>query len=294
MIKVVASTSTYILITLSILFIPNTLLASVIGISTYKIKGGLSKDQFEDKLSKVISKASSKKIEILLLPELITFDLFPVNPSKKEIKSNIELLVEYQQRYSKFLQKQARINKITILGASNYIKDAGKTFNAAFIVFPDKPIQSQYKNYPTPWEIKYGIQRSKGIKLFKYKDLNFSVLICHDVEFPNLSMELAKKNIDIIFVPSMTDDENGYQRVLRTSQARAIEQMVYVALTGTKSELEKAPWNSYVGHSNWIKPKNKYFNSDMLSDDLLIINLNKKDLIKSRKDLKQVYPARDI
>ena len=48
------------------------------------------------------------------------------------------------------------------------------------------------------------------------------VLICYDVEFPELARLAALQGAQIILVPFWTDTKNAYQRVRYCSQARAI------------------------------------------------------------------------
>jgi len=65
------------------------------------------------------------------------------------------------------------------------------------------------------------------------------ILICYDVEFPELSRLLADEGMDILFVPFLTDTQNGYSRVRYCAQARAIENECYVAIAGSVGNLPK-------------------------------------------------------
>ena len=57
------------------------------------------------------------------------------------------------------------------------------------------------------------------------------------MEFPELSRLLRDPQIDILFVPYWTDTRNGYLRVRRCAQARAIENECYVAISGSFGDL---------------------------------------------------------
>ncbi|MGZ8516884.1 MAG: nitrilase-related carbon-nitrogen hydrolase, partial [Chitinophagaceae bacterium] len=50
---------------------------------------------------------------------------------------------------------------------------------------------------------------------------------------------LAEQGMQILFVPFMTDTQNGYTRVRSCSQARAIENECYVAIAGSVGNLPK-------------------------------------------------------
>ena len=65
------------------------------------------------------------------------------------------------------------------------------------------------------------------------------ILICYDVEFPELSRILADDGMNILFVPFLTDTQNGYSRVRNCAQARAIENECYVAIAGCVGNLPR-------------------------------------------------------
>jgi predicted amidohydrolase len=65
------------------------------------------------------------------------------------------------------------------------------------------------------------------------------ILICYDVEFPELSRIYADQGMQILFVPFLTDTQNGYTRVRHCAQARAIENECYVAIAGCVGNLPK-------------------------------------------------------
>jgi predicted amidohydrolase len=59
------------------------------------------------------------------------------------------------------------------------------------------------------------------------------------VEFPELGRLLAQEGMEILFVPFLTDTQNGYTRVRYCAQARAIENECYVAIAGCVGNLPK-------------------------------------------------------
>ena len=50
---------------------------------------------------------------------------------------------------------------------------------------------------------------------------------------------MAEEGMDILFVPFLTDTQNGYSRVRNCAQARAIENECYVAIAGSVGNLPK-------------------------------------------------------
>ena len=76
-----------------------------------------------------------------------------------------------------------------------------------------------------------------GINVFDTDAGRVGILICYDVEFPELSRLLAADGMDILFVPFLTDTQNGYSRVRHCAQARAIENECFVAIAGSVGNL---------------------------------------------------------
>jgi predicted amidohydrolase len=65
------------------------------------------------------------------------------------------------------------------------------------------------------------------------------ILVCYDVEFPELARLLAQDRMQILFVPFLTDTQNAYMRVRCCAQARAVENECYVAIAGSVGNLPK-------------------------------------------------------
>ena len=63
------------------------------------------------------------------------------------------------------------------------------------------------------------------------------MLICYDSEFPELSRRLADAGARLLFVPFCTDNRQGYLRVRYCCQARAIENQLYVVMSGNVGNL---------------------------------------------------------
>ena len=83
------------------------------------------------------------------------------------------------------------------------------------------------------------MQGGQSIQTYDTDCGRIGILICYDVEFPELGRILAEDGIDILFVPFLTDTQSGYSRVRNCAQARAIENECYVAIAGSVGNLPK-------------------------------------------------------
>jgi predicted amidohydrolase len=113
-----------------------------------------------------------------------------------------------------------------------------KLFNVGYLCRRDGGLERYEKIHVTPDEAKiWGMQRGQKLQTFDTDAGKIGILICYDSEFPELSRLLADEGMDILFVPFLTDTQNGYSRVRLCAQARAIENECYVAIAGSVGNL---------------------------------------------------------
>jgi predicted amidohydrolase len=111
-------------------------------------------------------------------------------------------------------------------------------FNVGYLCKRDGSIERFEKIHVTPDEAKvWGMQGGNEIRVFDTDCGKVGILICYDAEFPELCRLLADEGMDILFVPFLTDTQNGYSRVRHCAQARAIENECYVAIAGSVGNL---------------------------------------------------------
>ncbi len=60
---------------------------------------------------------------------------------------------------------------------------------------------------------RFGHGKRGLLKVFNTGCGKIGILICYDVGFPELPLLLANERMDILFVPFLTDTQNGYSRV---------------------------------------------------------------------------------
>ncbi len=118
--------------------------------------------------------------------------------------------------------------------------DGPKLYNVGFLCRRDGTFEEYTKMHVTPDEAKYwGLTGGDTIKVYETDCGPIGVLICYDVEFPELPRILANDGMNILFVPFLTDTQNGYSRVRYCARARAIENECYVAIAGSVGNLPK-------------------------------------------------------
>ncbi len=119
-------------------------------------------------------------------------------------------------------------------------KGESQAYNAGFLCRRDGTYEMYEKLHVTPDEIKsWGLSGGKQLKTFDTDCAKIGILICYDVEFPELSRLMADQGMQILFVPFLTDTQNAYSRVRVCAQARAIENECFVVIAGSVGNLPR-------------------------------------------------------
>ncbi len=127
---------------------------------------------------------------------------------------------------------------MNIVGGSLPVVEDGELFNVAYLCQRNGRVDRQYKLHITPDERSYWMIRGgQGLKTIETDAGRVGILICYDVEFPELARLQALAGMDILFVPIWTDTKNAFLRVQRCAQARAIENECYVVVAGSVGHL---------------------------------------------------------
>mgnify|MGYP003371692138 CR=1 FL=1 len=130
--------------------------------------------------------------------------------------------------------------KFIITGSMPYVKEDGGLYNVGFLCRRDGTYEMYEKIHVTPDEVKsWGLSGGKRVQTFETDCAKIGVLICYDVEFPELSRLIADQGMQILFVPFLTDTQNGYSRVRVCAQARAIENECFVVIAGSVGNLPR-------------------------------------------------------
>jgi predicted amidohydrolase/GNAT superfamily N-acetyltransferase len=152
------------------------------------------------------------------------------------IRELAKYTAEIKQRLS---QLSISYNINIVSGSMPEVVD-DKLYNVGYLCHRDGRIERYEKIHVTPDEAKvWGMQQGNSMKCFDTDCGKIGILICYDSEFPELSRLLADEGMDILFVPFLTDTQNGYSRVRLCAQARAIENECYVAIAGSVGNLPK-------------------------------------------------------
>lgn len=206
----------------------------------YMMKKIDSFEEFATQCEYFVEVASTYKSDFAVFPEIFTTQLLSFLNEKIPSQA-IRKLTDYTEDYIRLFTNLAVKYNVNIIGGSHFVEEDQDIYNVAYLFRRDGTIDKQYKIHITPNERKWwGIQAGDEVRVFDTDCGKISMLICYDIEFPELSRIVAAKGANIIFTPFCTDDRNGYMRVRYCAQARAIENQVYTVIAGTVGNLTHA------------------------------------------------------
>ncbi len=210
-----------------------------LGLIQWQMRSYKNLDELLEQAEFFIDSVSGYRSDFALFPEFFNAPLMAENNHMPEAEAIRELAKHTEAIVQKFSEFSVSYNINIITGSMPEMK-GDRLYNVGHICKRDGSVERYEKLHVTPDEAKiWGMQGGKGLKTFDTDCGKIGVLICYDVEFPELSRILADDGMDILFVPFLTDTQNGFSRVRHCAQARAIENECYVAVAGSVGNLPK-------------------------------------------------------
>jgi predicted amidohydrolase/ribosomal protein S18 acetylase RimI-like enzyme len=177
--------------------------------------------------------------DFALFPEMFTAPLMADYNHLTEADAIRELAKHSEPIHKRFQEFAISYNINIITGSMPYLEN-GTLYNVGFLCKRDGTSEMYAKIHVTPNEVQHwGMKGGSQFKTFDTDCGKIGVMICYDVEFPELSRIMADEGMNILFVPFLTDTQNAYTRVKHCAQARAIENECYVAIAGCVGNLPK-------------------------------------------------------
>lgn len=204
----------------------------------YRMRRIASWDEFEQQVDFFVSTAEQYDCHLLLFPELFTAQLFATLPPRTPSKESIIWLTEQTPRYLALFKGLAERSGLMIVAGSHPVASSTGLHNTAHLFTPAGNVYTQDKLHMTPNERnEYGLVPGEGVRVFETGFGRLAIQVCYDIEFPELARLVTLAGAELILVPFSTDERKAYLRVRYCAQARAVENVVYVVLSGNVGNL---------------------------------------------------------
>jgi predicted amidohydrolase len=200
-----------------------------------------SLDEFKQIVTFFIDVAADYKCDFVVFPELFTLQLLSLENEQVPPERAIDKLTEYTDRLEEFFSDMAVRYNVNIIAGSHPTKmPSGRVQNICMVCLRDGSVHHQAKIHPTPNERHWWhLEGGDHLQMIQTDCGPIGVLICYDSEFPELARHLVDQGAQILFVPFCTDERQGYLRVRYCCQARAVENQVYVVMSGNVGNLPR-------------------------------------------------------
>lgn len=198
-------------------------------------------NEFIDVVAYFVDVVADYSGDFVVFPEMFTLQLLSIEDQELSSAEAIEALTKYTPRFKEAMRDLALRYNINIIGGSHPTRvENGRVENISYIFLRDGTVHEQPKIHPTPNEdYWWNIEGGSTLNAIDTDCGPIGVLICYDSEFPELARHLTDQGIQILFVPFCTDERQSYLRVRYCCQARAVENQIYVVMSGNVGNLPK-------------------------------------------------------
>ncbi|MGA3295334.1 MAG: GNAT family N-acetyltransferase [Candidatus Acidiferrales bacterium] len=242
--------------------------------------------RFEDFATQVeffVRSAREYGSHFVVFPEYFTMQLLSYLREAAPARA-VRRLAQLTPEYEALFTRLAAENKLYIIAGTHPVIQQGELFNAAHLFTPNGRVFRQKKVHLTQTEKgQYQMSRGHGFYVYHTDYGKIGILVCYDVEFPEAARVLAEGGVQILFVPSCTDERQGFCRVRYCAQARASENQIYVAMTSTVGNLPEVPcMATHYGQAAILTPSDYFFARDGIAAEG---SVNQEQMVISDVDL---------
>lgn len=198
----------------------------------FKVKAIDSEKQFWSIVRKHVLEAKEDGAKLIVFPEYMTANLLHLAGPMDNEAACVWLHERTDQVLSTF-KDISRESGLTILGGTHVHQEDDCYYNVAFLFSPGGGIGRQKKLHLTPEEQHHWpLSAGDTYAIYETEIGSVGIQICYDMEFPEGPRLLAEAGADWLLCPSFTETAHGYYRVRNCSRARAVENQLYVAMSG--------------------------------------------------------------
>ena len=210
-----------------------------IGAVQWQMRPTRSLDDLYGQIEYFVDAVSGYQADVVLFPEFFNGPMMAPWNDQGPAEA-VRQLAGYTEAVRDQMSRLAVSYNINIIAGSMPEYDGEHLRNVCYLLRRDGTWDRQYKVHVTPDEKSYwGLSGGNKVQVFDTDFGRIGILICYDVEFPELPRLMAEGGMNILFVPYWTDTKNAYLRVRRCAQARAIENECYVVISGSVGNLPK-------------------------------------------------------
>ncbi|MES2594455.1 MAG: nitrilase-related carbon-nitrogen hydrolase [Verrucomicrobiota bacterium] len=194
--------------------------------------------------------------DVVLLPEFTWMGLEPFC-TQGDDKTLHHIAESFEQIWLPKIESRLALHgKCVVLGTAPKLLSDGGIANRA-IIFSEGRQLHQDKLHLTPWENAF--TPGDTLHLWTFAGFRIAVIICLDIEIPELSARLRDSEVDLILCPSATESILGVERVNRCASARAVELGCYVGVSHLTGHAASDLIDNNIGKAALYRPSQSAF-----------------------------------
>ncbi|TGG96094.1 hydrolase [Natronospirillum operosum] len=208
-----------------------------LGAVQWQMRAVQSAEEMLKQVEYFVDALSDYQSDFALFPEFFNAPLMGLTDQSSQTDA-VRFLASFTEQFRNEMSRMAVTYNINIITGSMPLLEDDRVFNVSYLCRRDGTWEEQRKIHITPHERNdWVIEGGDRLQVFDTDAGRIGILICYDVEFPELPRILAQQGLEILFVPFWTDTKNSYLRVRQCAHARAIENECYVAIAGSVGNL---------------------------------------------------------
>ncbi|WP_449433319.1 nitrilase-related carbon-nitrogen hydrolase [Pseudomonas putida] len=207
-----------------------------VSVAVFKIHRYSQFSEYAEHVESFVSQARDAGSRVILFPEFLPMGLLWTAPGAADI-DNTKVSEFYRRVLTPFLAphialmtRLAQAYGIYIIGGSFWHEEEGRGFNSGYIFNPDGSHIRQHKVHMTRGERAITTTGGNQLNVFKIDGVKCGMIICYDLQYPELTRHYASEGVEVLFVPTLTD-ERGTWREWHSGHARALENQMFVCVS---------------------------------------------------------------
>jgi predicted amidohydrolase/ribosomal protein S18 acetylase RimI-like enzyme len=203
----------------------------------YQMRPIATWEEFCTQCAYFMDAAADNKVDFVLFPELLTTQLLGMQDERRPADA-VRRLAQRTPDYLDFFTRSAVKYNVNVIGGSQFTLHGDRLFNVAYLFRRDGTIEQQAKLHITADEQRWwGLEAGDRLDVFDTDRGKVAILNSYDAQFPELARFAAARGAQILFVPFSADDRTSYLRTRYCALARAVENDVFVAISGCTGNL---------------------------------------------------------
>jgi predicted amidohydrolase len=162
----------------------------------FPLTNNITPEKLLTKIEQYLTQA--QECDLVVFPELFTTEIINLDSQINEHQQLKDHATHFTPQYITWLQDQAKIKKMNILGGTVPRLVAGKIYNTALLVLPTGEVHYQDKLFLTPDEKEWYLTPGQTLTIFETSLGRLVITTCFDSEIPAVSELLVQAQPEII------------------------------------------------------------------------------------------------